>query len=405
MTDVKKEPRLKSTISGEEYSFDRIKEFADNDEPLEVFIPGIEEAEIKSGEYLWERYEDFLPFTKMSGRVSLGEGNTPLLQANNDLQSFTDITNLFLKNETQNPTWSFKDRGSLACIFMAEEMGEDATATISTGNMGNSISAYGAKADVKVVVFVPEFTPEEKIKAMAIHGAEVFKVKAPDYSAMKKHILKLAEELNLRIVSGNNPIRVEGYKMTAFELYEQMQQAIPDYIAVPTSACGHIRGIFKGYRELKSAGFIDKLPKMIVVQAENNSPIVSGIKEGKDEVIPFSEFETVAEAITTGNPMGGPEIIKKAKEYDWLAEDVSEEEILTSQKKLGQAGYFVEPASATTLSAVKKLRNKGKIGDDEKVLLMLTGSGLKDFEVFKEHQFDTSESNVESIKQDLQSIL
>jgi threonine synthase len=116
-------------------------------------------------------------------------------------------------------------------------------------------------------------------------------------------------------------------------MFEQMENKVPDYIAVPTSACGNVRGLFKGYRELKQAGITDKLPKMIVVQAKNNSPIVTAIKQGKDQVVPFSNFHTVAEAITTGNPTGGDEIIHKAKRYNWLAESVTEEEILVSQKK------------------------------------------------------------------------
>ncbi|SKA06686.1 threonine synthase [Selenihalanaerobacter shriftii] len=402
---IKQSRRLISTISNNEYPFDRIEEVAVNDETLEVFIPELNKARIKSGKYLWERYVDFLPFTRMSKEFSLGEGNTPLIQGNDYLQKFTGVKDLFLKNETQNPTWSFKDRGSLACIFMAKEMEEVVTATISTGNMGNSISAYGAKSGINVIVFVPEFTPIEKIKAMTIHGTKVIKVKAPDYSFMKKRILKLAKKLGLRIVSGNGPIRVEGYKLTAFELYEQMEGTVPDYITVPTSACGHIRGIFKGYRELKKAGFIDKLPKMIIVQAKNNSPIVSAIKEGKTQIQSFSNFTTIAEAITSGTPMGGNEIIHKAKEFNWLAEDVTEEEILESQKVLGKAGYFVEPAAATSVYAVKKLKQSGDIANDAKVLLMLTGSGLKDMEVFKEHSFDIMESNLHNIKVDLQQLL
>lgn len=398
-------PKLISTISGTEYPFDRIEEFSENGESLEVFMPDVENAKIKSGKYLWQRFESFLPFTKMDSSFCLGEGNTPLMQADQKLQNFIGSKNLLLKNETQNPTWSFKDRGSLACIFMSEEVGENITATISTGNMGNSIAAYGAKAGIKVLIFVPEFTPKEKIMAMSIHGATIIKIKTPDYSNMKKYILNLAKELKLRVVSGNGPIRTEGYKLTAFEMYEQMEGRVPDYIAVPTSACGHIRGLFKGYKELQQAGIIDKLPKMIVVQARNNSPIVTAIKEGKDKVVPFSNFHTIAEAITTGNPMGGDEIINKAKKYNWLAESVTEEEIVYSQKKLAESGYFVEPASATSVYAVKKLFQAKKIKKDAVVILILTGSGLKDMDVLQNHHFDIIESGIKNIKDEIKKIL
>ncbi len=382
--------KLVSTLTNLEYSYERIEEFADNGESLEVYIDGLENAKIKTGKYLWERFADFLPFTSIDSSISLGEGNTALIKADKKLLDFTGLDNLFLKNETQNPTWSFKDRGSLACIAMAKEMGESLSATISTGNMGSSISAYGAKSGIKVIVFVPEFTPKEKVLAMGIHGATVLKIIAPDYSEMKKQVLGLAKRFNLRIVSGNGPVRVEGYKMTSFEMYEQMEGVIPDYIAIPTSACGHVRGVFKGYIELKRAGIIDKLPKMIVVQALNNSPIVSAIKQGKREVIPFSNFHTIAEAITTGNPMGGDEIIDKAYKYGWLAESVTEEEILESQRVLAESGYFVEPASATSLYAVKKLREQGKIEQNASVVIILTGSGLKDSDVLQYHKLNES---------------
>jgi threonine synthase len=184
--------------------------------------------------------------------------------------------------------------------------------------------------------------------------------------------------LGLRIVSGNGPIRVEGYKLTAFEMFEQMNGQVPDYIAVPTSACGHIRGLFKGYRELHTAGLIDRLPRMIVVQARNNSPLVTAIKQGLSRVVPFTHVHTVAEAITSGNPAGGEEILDKARRYDWLAEDVTEEEILEAQREFARAGFFLEPSTATLLPAVRKLVGAGRINPASTVVLMLTGAGLKD---------------------------
>lgn len=395
---------LISTLTGVRYPFERIEEFADDGESLEVHLPDSKQAQIRQGNTIWERFSDFVPFEKIDTTMSLGEGNTPLLTSP-QLAEYVHIDNLLLKNETVNPTWSFKDRGSIACIQMAEEMGEQTVATISTGNMGASIAAYAARAGKKAIIFIPSFCPEEKLRAMAIHGASIFKVDAPDYGIMKKKVLGLASKLGLRIVSGNGPIRVEGYKMIAFEMHEQMKGEVPDFIAVPTSACGHARGLFKGYYELKEAGIIDMLPRMIIVQAKNNSPLVSAWKEGKRQPVPFSDFHTIAEAITTGNPMGGDEILEKAYKYDWLAEDVTEEEILESQKVLAQSGFFVEPASATSLMAVKKLRDAGKITQDATVVLMLTGSGLKDSDVFGYHDLSIHESNIDSIEQDLASEL
>jgi threonine synthase len=397
--------RLKSTITGRGYAFERLEEFAENGESLEVVVPGIENARPRGGAHVWERFAEFLPFKAMAPSLSLGEGNTPLLDANERLRAWTGLNCLRLKNETMNPTWSFKDRGSLACIFMAREMGEMVTATISTGNMGHSIAAYAAHAGIRALVFVPPSTPREKLMAMSMHGAAVIKVESPDYALMKQLVLGLARECNLRIVSGNGAIRVEGYKLTAFEMFEQMQGRVPDYLAVPTSACGHIRGLFKGYRELLAAGLISRVPRMIVVQAANNSPLVTAIKRGVRHVVPFSNFRTVAEAMTSGNPPGGDEIIAKACEHGWLAEDVEEEQILEAQRVLAEGGLFVEPSSATTLAAVRKLRAAGKIAPHESVVLMLTGAGLKDLDVLENQRFSVIESDLERVRHDLARVL
>jgi threonine synthase len=397
--------KLISTLSGKEYPFETISEFSEEGESLEVFVSGIEKAKIRSGKFIWERFIDFIPFNFLDPECSLGEGGTPLLRAGKRLQEFTGIRNLWIKNEAQNPTGSFKDRGSLTTIFMAKEMGEEITATVSTGNMGHSISAYGARAGIRVIVFLPEFVPIEKLFSMAIHGATIVRVRADDYSVMKKRVMELSKSYNLRIVSGNNPIRVEGYKLESFEMFEQMEGEVPDYIAVPTSACGHIRGIFKGYRELLCAGLTKKLPKMIVVQAKNNSPIVKAIKMGLDHIIPFKNFHTIAEAITSGDPPGGDEIVLKAKEYGWLAEDVEEEEILEAQRVLASSGLFVEPSSATALYAVKKLKEKGKIKEEETVIIVLTGSGMKQLEAIKNFRFKIFESDIDKIEKDLGFII
>lgn len=397
--DIKKDVYLKSTLSKNEYPINRLKEWSENKEPLEVEIRDIERANINKGKYIWERFIDFLPFKNINSNYSLGEGNTSVVKGGEKLKKYCDLNNIFLKNESQNPTWSFKDRGSLACVWMAKAMNEEITATISTGNMGNSIAAYGAKANLNTIVFLPEFTPDEKIAAIGIHGAQIYKVKAPDYSQMKKKILNYASDLGIRVVSGNGPIRVEGYKLTAFEIYEQFSGDIPDYIAVPTSACGHVRGLFKGFKELQKAGYINKLPKMIVVQAKNNSPIVKAIKSNKNEIVEEKNFDTIAEAITSGSPYGGKEIIEKSYKYNWLAENVSENEIIESQKLLARDGLFVEPSSATTLNAVKKLRSKNLLQKDDDVMLILTGSGLKDFDVIKNYNFAINQVNINNIEE------
>jgi len=291
-------------------------------------------------------------------------------------------------------------------MFLARELGEGTVATISTGNMGHSVAAYAARAGLQAVVFLPTYAPREKVMAMAMHGARVVKVAAPDYARMKNVVLGLAGRMKLRIVSGNGPIRVEGYKLTSFEMFEQMGGKVPDFIAVPTSACGHIRGLFKGYRELREAGLIDRLPRMIVVQAYNNSPLVTAIKRNLNQVVPFTNFHTVAEAITSGNPIGGDEILDKARRYSWLAEDVTEDEILIGQREFARAGFFVEPSTATSLLAVRKLVDAGSLSRDSCVVLMLTGAGLKDLEAFNHQPCDgLIDSDIDSIEKDLARLI
>ncbi len=395
---------LVSTLSRVEYPFDKLEEFAENGESLEVKIEGLDLARPKSGSTIWERFQDFLPFDNFHPSLSLGEGSTPLLRSKS-LAEYVGLKSLLLKNETANPTWSFKDRGSLPCILMAKKCNEHFVATISTGNMGASLAAYGAAAGIQPIIFIPFSCPEEKIRSMAIHGATIFKVEAPDFGQMKQKVLKMATKFKLRIVSGNGPIRVEGYKFCAFELFEQLHGQIPDFIAVPTSACGHIRGLFKGFRELLEAKLINRLPRMIIVQAANNSPLVTAWKQKKSKPVPFSNIQTIAKAITTGDPMGGDEILQKSYEHQWLAEDVTEEEILIGQRLLARAGFFVEPSSATSLIAVKKLAASGKIAQDATLILMLTGSGLKDSEVFQHHPIDVISTHISTVEKDLAQIL
>ena len=402
---MKPNVHLRSTLSGSVYPFDRLEEYSEGGESLEVVLPGIEKARILQGGRPWDRFADFLPFGKAHPELSLGEGSTPLVDSGALLKAHTGVDSLLLKNETANPTWSFKDRGSIACSILAAELGETATATISTGNMGQSMAAYGARAGLDVLVFLPAFAPGEKIIAMAAHGATVIKVACDDYADMKMRALALATRFGLRIVSGNGPVRVEGYKMEAFELFEQLGGEVPDFIVVPVSACGHIRGIFKGFRELLAAGLISRLPRMVAVQAEANSPIASAMRKGSRQIIPFRNFTTLAEALSSGNPPGGEEILAKALEYGWLAGEASETEILESQRLYAKAGFFVEAGTATTLAALRKLRSSGAIGKGDRVVVMLTGSGMKDIDVARRHAMSIVECGIGDMEEKVARLL
>ncbi len=384
---------LVSVSSGNEYPFERLAEFADDGDPLEV-CGDLSHAKVRSGAPgIAARFSDFFAYKNAAEGGGLGEIVTPLVQAPQALAEFIGIDRLLLKNETMNPTWSFKDRGTLPCIWLAAELGETTLATISTGNMGHSVAAYAARHGLRALVFVPDFTPPEKILSIGAHGAVVVRVAAENFGVMKRSVLAQGEAAGLRIVSGNGPHRVEGYKLEAFEMWEQLGGEAPDFITVPTSACGHIRGIHKGWRELFATGLVPQVPRMIVVQAANNAPLVSGIQQGLDHMVPVEHVDTIAEAITSGNPPGGDALVRQARALGWPAATATEDEILDGQRRLAHSGYLVEPASAVSVHAVRKLRADGTISPDARVVLMLTGSGLKDPVILQRHSMKILDVN------------
>ena len=398
---------LVSVSTGEEYPFERLAEFADDGDPLEVRCD-LSHAKVK-GEAVSvaARFSDFFAYRDAALGGGLGEIVTPLVQAPKPLADFMGIERLLLKNETMNPTWSFKDRGTLPCVWLAAELGETTLATISTGNMGHSVAAYAARHGLRAIVFVPDFTPPEKILSMGAHGAVVVRVAAENFGVMKRSVLAHGEAAGLRIVSGNGPHRVEGYKLEAFEMWEQLGGEAPDFIAVPTSACGHIRGIHKGWRELHQAGLVAQVPRMIVVQAANNAPLVSGIEQGLGRMVPVDHVDTIAEAITSGNPPGGDALVRQAQALDWPAASATEDEILDGQSRLARCGFLVEPASATSVHAGRKLRAAGVIAQEARVVLMLTGSGLKDPAILQRHTMkilDVNERDLSAVMAQLAAL-
>jgi len=366
------------TVDRSEYlSIDSLSEFGSKNQATEVELYNIEKARILSGNTIQERFKHFFHF-EIKEELSLGEGYSPLIKSRGAIAKLLHHNSIYLKNETTNPTWSFKDKGSWAMSHHTLALGEKLMATVSTGNMGNSTAAYASRAGFESLVIVPSYASMDKIKAASIAGANILSVNTNNFSNMKKWLADWAPKNNLRLSSGNNPIRVEGYKLTAFNLFEQFNGNLPDYIAIPTSACGHIRGVFKGFVELKKAGYIETLPKMIIVQASGNAPLVNALEKGMNKPDIVDKPNTIASAITTGNPLGGEEIIEKAFKHNWLFEKVSEEEILEGQKLLAQEGIFVEPSAATLPYAIKKLIDADKIHKNESVVMVLTGGGLKD---------------------------
>jgi len=243
--------------------------------------------------------------------------------------------------------------------------------------MGHSMAAYGRRAGLETLIFIPRGTPYEKVLPMLLHHGQVITLKGDTFSHLKQQVLSLSRKYSLRTVTGNGPHRIEGYKTLSFELYEQSGGDLPDYIALPVSATGHARGLHKGFRELHESGYISRIPRFILVQAANNAPLALPLKTNSREVIPFSDFTTFASALTTGDPPGGLAFLRMALDHRWLGETVSEEEILEGITCLAAEGIYAEASSAIVIAALHSLVKNKTLDPSATVAAVITGSGLK----------------------------
>lgn len=336
-----------------------------------------------------ERYGEFFPFNNFEGKDSLGEGFTALAEARS-LGEFVGIDKLHFKNESQNPTWSFKDRGTYAGLQHALKLGYKRIGTVSTGNMAPSVAAYGSKVGLETFILVNKTIPPEKMNPISIYHPHLIKVEG-DYGKMYFESLKTGQENDIYFINSDSPFRVEGSKTIAFEICEQLDFDMPDYVVVPTSAGGNIRGIEKGFKEFKLCGLIDKIPKMICAQAKGCSPIVEAYEAGLKEVSRVIEPETIAHAIENPFPPSGNQVLRMLNENGGMAVSVTDDEIIEAQRLMAESGLFGQPASAVPLATVIKLRGIGKLVSDDRVVCILTGSGLKYTAAFERHCL-TSES-------------
>ncbi len=324
---------------------------------------------------------DLLP-VKSECLVNIGQGNTPLVEAEKLAQRIA-IKKLLLKYEFCNPTGSFKDRPVGVGISKAVEFGYKKVVVASSGNGAAAVAAFAAKAGLEALIFVPESTPPEKTKQAAFYGAKVIKVEGPYSNSFKmaKEISNSTGVFNLT-TTFINPYTVEGDKIVAYELFEQMNGAVPDVIYVPIGAGPLLSGIFKGYEELKSFGVIDKLPRMVGVQAEGCSPIAKAYLAGKQEVESEDNPSTIAGGICdglTGYAKDGTYVLETIKRSNGFAISCDDDSIREAQSWLAtDEGAFVEPSSAAAVAAIVKSLHEKSIDKDAKVVALLTGHGLKD---------------------------
>jgi threonine synthase len=350
-------------------------------EAVAAKISRIELSKRRGG--VW-KYFELLPLARKKNIVSLGEGGTPLIPARN-LAKELKMKYLFLKDETRNPTSSFKDRPMSVGVSKAVEFGARTVVCASSGNAAIALAAYAAKAGIKCYAYVPAGAPESKVAQLLMHGARVVQPKAggagdPTYQLMLQSWKKFGWH---PIPSGGafNPYQPEGSKTISYEICEQLGWQAPDWVIVPTGAGTLLSGNAKGYFEFEQIGLIKGVPRLVAIQAEGCAPIVKAFREGTPpyEIPPWPDPRTVAGGLIDPYPWDADTAIPAIKRSGGTAETVNDAEILEAVKRLARSeGIFAEPSGAAGLAGLKKLLDGGVISRSDVVVVEVTGGGLKD---------------------------
>ena len=331
---------------------------------------------------LW-RYAEVLPVEHEENIVSLGEGWTPLLAAER-LGSSLGLRRLYIKDESQNPTQSFKARGMTAAVSMAKELGVKKLAVPSAGNAAGALAAYAARAGLEAHIFMPDDTPRANVVECEQTGAHV--------TLMKGLITDCGAEVGRRkeaegwfdVSTLKEPYRVEGKKTLGYELAEQMSWELPEVIIYPTGGGTGLVGMWKAFDEMEAMGWIgSQRPRMVSVQSTGCAPIIRAFEEGKRFADEFENAATVASGLRVPKAVGDFLILDALRASNGAAVAVSDEELLAAVKEIGAAeGLFVAPEGAACLPALRKLIARGEVGRDERVVLFNTGAGVKYLESF-----------------------
>ena len=325
------------------------------------------------------RYEELLPLGRASVKVSLGEGGTSLHRSIR-LAERLGLKRLRVKDEGQNPTGSFKDRGMTVGVSKAVEIGAGRVACASTGNTSASLAAYAARAGLRSIVVIPSGKVAlGKLAQSLAYGARVVQLEGSFDDALRVVMELARSDTGLYLLNSVNPYRLEGQKTLAYEVWDQLGGTVPDTIIVPVGNAGNISAIWKGFRDLNQLGLISDLPRMVGVQAEGASPIARAFKRGLNKIEPVPNPETVATAIRIGSPVSWKKALMAVRSSRGIIETVTDQEILDAQKLLASLeGIFVEPASASSIAGLKKLVESGAVNREEEIVCITTGHGLKD---------------------------
>jgi threonine synthase len=323
---------------------------------------------------LW-RYREVLPLPGDVEPVSLGEGGTPLLRA----QKFADEIDLWIKDESVNPTQSFKARGMSVAVSMAKYLGATKLAVPSAGNAGGALAAYAARAGLEAHIFMPRDTPRANIIECRELGAQVTLIDGLITDCGAEIAKRKRAEGWFDVSTLKEPYRIEGKKTLGYELAEQSDWHLPDVILYPTGGGTGLIGMWKAFDEIESLGRIGKKrPRMFSVQAAGCAPIVRAFENGNSTAVEFPEAHTCASGLRVPQAIGDFLILKILRQSNGGAVAVDDEEMIRVTREVGSSeGLFVAPEGAACFAALKSLASSGKIASGERVVIFNTGSGIK----------------------------
>ena len=325
------------------------------------------------------RYREIIPFLdNLDHVVSLREGDTPQLSAP-EAARYGGLDRLEFKHQGFNPTGSFKDNGMTCGVAQALRLGMRRVACVSTGNTSASMAAYASAAGIEPLIFIPHGNISYGKLAQALeYGARTFQVEA-NFDQILALVRQLAERLGIYLLNSINPFRIEGQKTIIVEMLDQRDWNVPDWVALPGGNLGNTSAFGKALRELKQWGFIQKMPRLAVIQAEGAAPFYELFRARElRRFQPVGHPETLATAIKIGNPVSWPKALYEVEQSRGVVEKVTEQEIADAKAVIGKCGIGCEPASAATLAGIRKLSAAGVLPHDADVVAVLTGNLLKD---------------------------
>ncbi|HSG45012.1 MAG TPA: threonine synthase [Anaerolineales bacterium] len=327
---------------------------------------------------MW-RWRELLPVMDSQNIVFLGEGDTALLKVPN-LGKELGLTNLFVKDESTNPTGSFKARGLAAAVSKAKELGIKKVIIPTAGNAGGAMAAYAARADIQAIIYMPKDTPRANIEESRMAGAEVILVEGLISDAAGLAGEKARADGWFDLSTFKEPYRTEGKKIMGYELAESFGWTLPDVIIYPTGGGTGLVGMWKAFAELEELGWLEnnKRPRMVAVQADGCAPVVKAFDDGAEFCDFWTDAHTLASGLRVPKSFADALILNDLRESSGTAVAVSDEAILQAQSQLGRSeGIFAAPEGAATLTALIKLVQEKWIDPEERIVLFNTGSGLK----------------------------